>query len=224
MKPSDDPELFEPKPRGGEFLVWVAVSSAVMAVLYVGLTPRNAALLATGHDIWKPETFVDRYIPFAPVMVWPYYTYFPLLFSPMIVESRHRLWLYEGAMGAIFGASVGALFFYFLPSRVDQPEIHHLSGLSYRALQLMFDMDRGFHAFPSLHVAFSVYTANFWRQRMPRYWHVPGIVALFVTLSTVMCKRHYFIDIPGGLVLGWAMGRFAGYAGPIAARKFAWAK
>ena len=224
VKPSDDKELFEPKPHLREFLSWVLVTSALMASLYFALTPRNAALMAAGQDVWKPETFVDRYIPLVPLMVWPYYSYFALLASGMLVEFRHRLWLYEGAMGAIFIAAVGFAFFYLLPSRVVQPDIRQLPGVSYRALQVMFDMDRGFHAFPSMHVALSVYTANFWRERMPRYWHVPGFVALLVTLSTVFCKRHYFIDIPSGLLVGWLGGRFASYAGPQMARFMAWAK
>ncbi|MFO0663073.1 MAG: phosphatase PAP2 family protein [Polyangiaceae bacterium] len=221
MKPSDDKILFEPRPRIWEFIGWVAVSAAAMALLYFALTPRNFAIMAAGGDVWKPETFFDRYIPFVHWMVWPYYAYFALLTSATIVESRHRLWLYEGAMGALAGAFVGFVFFYILPSRVEQPDIRHMEGFSYRALQLMFDMDRGFHAFPSMHVAFSVYTANFWRERMPRYWHVPGIVAVFVSASTVLCKRHYFIDVPSGIAVGLGMGWFARKVGPKVARALA---
>lgn len=224
MKPSDDKELFEPRPHPREFLGWVTLTSLLMGSLYFALTPRNAAMLAAGIDVWTPATIVDSYIPFVPQMVWPYYAYFPLLASAMIVESRHRLWLYEGAMGATFMATVGFVFFFVLPSRAIQPEIRHLPGITYRALQLMFDMDRGFHAFPSMHVAFSVYTANFWRERMPRYWHAPGICAFLVVLSTVMTKRHYFIDIPSGLVVAWFGTRFARHVGPRLARRMAWAR
>lgn len=224
VKPSDDNELFEPRPHLRELIGWVSVTAALMGSLYFALSPRNTAMLVAGIDVWKPETFVDRYIPFVPEMVWPYYSYFALLASATLVESRHRLWLYEGAMGAVCMATIGFIFFYALPSRAEQPEIRHLPGLTYRALQLMFDMDSGYHAFPSMHVAFSVYTANFWRERMPRFWHVPGLVAFLVVLSTVFTKRHYFIDIPGGLVVAWVGTRFATYAGPRLARKMAWAR
>jgi membrane-associated phospholipid phosphatase len=146
-------------------------------------------------------------------MVWPYYAYFALLVSAMWVEVRHRLWLYQGAAGAICVAATGFLLFYALPSQMEQPDLRAYADPAHRALQAMYDLDKGYHVFPSMHVALSVYTANFWRERMPRYWLGPGLVAFAVCASTVLCKRHYLLDLPAGLAVGLVMGRVGNIMG-----------
>jgi membrane-associated phospholipid phosphatase len=156
-------------------------------------------------------------------MVWPYYMYFPLIASALFLESRRRLWLYEGVIGYVGVAFLGFCSFLILPSRMNQPDLSACGTAACRALQVMYDLDKGFHVFPSMHVAISVYTALFWRAREPRFWHVPGLLALAITLSTVLCKRHYVVDIPAGIMVALAVRTFSVAVARRAALFMRWA-
>ncbi len=211
------------KPRLRELVPCSLVSGGALVVLYVGLNPRNHALLEQGYAFFQPETRLDAWVPLWTPMVWPYYMYFPLIASALFLESRRRQWLYEGVIGYVGVAFLGFCSFLLLPSRMNQPDLHACGTAACKALQAMYDLDQGFHVFPSMHVAISVYTALFWRARAPRYWHLPGLLALAITASTVLCKRHYLPDIPAGIMVALAVRPLAVAAGPRVARLMRWA-
>lgn len=212
------------RPRLRELVPCSFVSGGALVVLYVGLNPRNQVLLERGYAFFQPETRFDAWVPLWTPMVWPYYMYFPLIASALFLESRRRQWLYEGVIGYVGVALVGFCSFLLFPSRMNQPDLHACGTAACKALQAMYDVDQGFHVFPSMHVAISVYTALFWRARAPRYWHLPGLLALTITASTVLCKRHYLLDIPSGILVALAVRPLAVAAGPRVARLMRWAR
>jgi membrane-associated phospholipid phosphatase len=140
-------------------------------------------------------------MPFVPELVWPYYLYFPLMFSSVVAIREKRVWLYQTAMAFCLAASIGALFYVLLPSRIQQPDLHACPSLSCAALQWMYDADDGYHVFPSMHVALSTLSASVYWRFMRKYVVPPSILAFLIVLATVLCKRHFIVDVPAGFLV-----------------------
>src|SRR5205085_4886332 len=126
----------------------------------------------------------------------PYYTYFPLLFFFSVVTARDRRLMYEGVVGYLTTAAIAFVTFLLVPSRMIQPDISSCTSTLCRMLESMYRLDDGFNIIPSLHVAYSTLVWMFFRRYMPELtWHV-GIVVFLIALSTLLLKRHYFVDVP----------------------------
>lgn len=189
------------KPSTQEVVFWFAVTFVVVGILYVGITPRNQVLKAEGYRFFAPEISLDAKMPLVAELVWPYYLYFPLMFSTVIAVRHKHLWLIRSALAFVIAASIGALFYVFLPSRIVQPDLHTCPSLSCRALEWMYNTDDGFHVFPSMHVALSTLSAViFWRY-LPKFAIPPSILAFLIAMATVLCKRHFIVDVPAGLLV-----------------------
>jgi membrane-associated phospholipid phosphatase len=209
------------KPSHKEVLFWFAFTFTVVGILYLGITPRNRALMAQGYHFFEPEIALDAKMPFVPQLVWPYYLYFPLMFSSLVALRARRVWLYQTAMAFTIAASIGALFYVLLPSRIVQPDLHACPTLSCRALQWMYDADDGYHVFPSMHVALSTLSASvFWRF-MRKYFLPPATLAFLIVLATVLCKRHFIVDVPAGFLVTLIAIRLGDRIGAALCDKFA---
>src|SRR5206468_7992612 len=76
---------------------------------------------------------------------------------------------------------------------------------SQRFLALVQRFDARSNCFPSMHVSVATLTALHTFRNMPSWGLAPPI--LFVVLIAVSCiftKQHYLIDLPFGVVFGWA--------------------
>lgn len=205
-------------PGLGEALLVTLISVIVMVGLYSGLDGRNARLVAEGHTLFQPLTSLDVRLPLVPGLTWIYYTYFPLTLSLHVITYRSRARLYEAFAGYLVLACTGFLFFYFLPSRMIQPSLATCDSASCRALDVMYRSDDGFNAFPSMHVAYSVYVALFFRDHLRKWSPIPIALAAGIALSTVLCKRHFVVDVPAGATLALASRPVAKAAASFVAR------
>lgn len=156
-----------------------------------------------------PVTGIDRFFGYhggAWILYISLWIYVQL--PPMLIERRREL-LTLGATAALTSL-VGFAFFYFWPTAVPATLADGAGsplGSSIRKL------DTTGNSCPSLHVAFSVYTAvwleNFLRQRrggavLARWLSV--VWCLGIVYSTMGVKQHVFIDTIPGAVLGLAGG------------------
>lgn len=198
-------------PKLRESLLVTVISVAAMVGLYSGLDARNTRLLAAGETLFTPLTPLDAAIPLVVPFVWIYYAYFPLTLSLHVVTRARREWLYEALSGYLLLAVTGFCFFALVPSQMPQPSLAACASADCRALDLMYRSDDGFHAFPSMHVAYSVYVALFFRDHAPKKAWLPTLLALGIAASTLLCKRHFVVDVPVGALLAFA-------ARPIARR------
>lgn len=142
---------------------------------------------------------VDQSIPFAPNAVWLYLSLYLLMpIAPLLMQRREELMRYAGGMaGATFLATI---VFIFWPTICLRPEVPSPSG----AYPLLVAIDRPFHAFPSLHACFAVYSVlcaritgfPLWSRLILWTW------AALIAYGALATKQHVFIDLIAGGILG----------------------
>lgn len=176
---------------------------------FMGLHGYNAHLDATGHDYLSPETALDRMIPLSVSWIWPYLSYYPGCFLPVLLLTRmENLRAVALGFGVQFG--IGFVFFYAVPMRMAQPEIVGATA-AHDAMRWLYGIDNGYNIFPSLHTANAAMIAcAFWRAKGPRWWGY-GVAAwaAAIAISTVLVKQHYVLDVAAGLALAWLADRVA---------------
>jgi fatty acid desaturase/membrane-associated phospholipid phosphatase len=143
-------------------------------------------------------TAVDAAIPFVPLFVVPYLSFFLLVLFPLLVISDLRE-LWDVAFGFGMIVVMSSLTFLFWPTAIPFSDIHPLT-------RGVVAMDLHGNAFPSLHASLALYCALCARRKLQtalaRY-------SLFlwtslVVVSALLIKRHLAVDIAGGALLGWA--------------------
>jgi membrane-associated phospholipid phosphatase len=155
-----------------------------------------------------PRIFIDRMVAFQPWAVVLYvslWVYVPL--APAFLESRRELFSY--AWATIGMSLVGFAVFIVWPTAVPLPEVAQALHTSVAYLKAV---DASGNAFPSLHVAFAVFTA-IWFTRILRDLGAGGFVrtlnwlwCLGIVYSTLAIRQHVALDAIAGAVLGAVVG------------------
>ncbi len=173
------------------------------AALAVLLTAEILALyFATLHSsvfspLPMPVTAVDRAIPFAPIFVVPYFSFYLLLFTPLLVTNDAQEFR-DVAFGFGLIVFTSCVAFFFWPTAISTSYTHPL-------LRGLLAIDRPRNACPSLHASLSLYCALCVLRRIktafPRYalwtW------TLVVIASALLTKRHAAVDVAAGAGLAW---------------------
>ncbi len=153
-------------------------------------------------DPWITEIPLDDHIPFWPIWIWPYLSYFPLCFLPLVFCNQlPRFRRIAGAYMLTYTPSL--IFFYAVPTQMLRPKFA-VVDLTTAALDWLYRFDPGFNIFPSLHVANAVLVAWIFQRYAPRWAPLLWIEAAAITASTVLVKQHYVVDLPAGIALGTA--------------------
>ena len=143
-------------------------------------------------------TSVDAAIPFVPLFVVPYLSFFLLVLLPLLVISERRE-LWDAAFG--FGMIVvwSSLTFLFWPTATPFSDTHPLT-------RVVAAMDLDGNAFPSLHASLALYCALCARRQLqaPLARYRLFLWTSLVAVSALLIKRHLAVDIAGGALLGWA--------------------
>jgi membrane-associated phospholipid phosphatase len=153
-----------------------------------------------------PLTALDAWMPFQPAMLFPYLS----------------LWLYIGVAPGLqrnlaelvaFGMWAAALclsglaVFYVFPTAVPALTFDASGFAGFAMLQ---GVDATGNAFPSMHVAVSMFTAMhiedvLRRARVPWAFRVINVIwFLVIAWSTVAVRQHVVLDVIGGAMLGLA--------------------
>lgn len=160
-----------------------------------------------GHNFFEvtimPETWIDELIPFEPLFFYAYvslWVYLSLSFA--IIKDKKELKTYLYYQG-ILGLSA-ILFYLFFPTTIMQ----HNAIANDSVLQIVKSIDMAGNAFPSMHVASSLF-AFFWLVKHLENMKAPRFLKLLSTLwflaivySTMAIDQHLFIDVIGGILLG----------------------
>jgi membrane-associated phospholipid phosphatase len=185
-----------------EKLVGITTGMALFFFAYFWL------LNHTRHPITTvPLIFIDRMVGFQPwavvlyVSLWPYVT-----LAPSLITSRRELISYGWASAAM--SAVGFATFVLWPTAVPKVDFQ-LSPHS--SLAILKTVDASGNAFPSLHVAFAVFTAA-WLARLLREMGAGAVAravnwlwCLGIVYSTLAIRQHVALDAISGILLGAAV-------------------
>jgi len=157
------------------------------------------------HVTVMPESGLDSLIPFSSGAAWLYLSIYLLMpVGPFLMKERGEILRY--AAGIILTGLCANIIFIFWPTACLRPGALETNV----AYQFLVTVDNSYHAFPSLHAAFAVYSA-LCGARMMRELGRPAVQAglwlwagliLYATLAT---KQHVTADIIAGAALGFAV-------------------
>jgi len=160
-----------------------------------------------------PATAIDRLIHFRPEALPLYLSlWFYVSLVPALLVERRELVSY--ALAAVGISVVGLGIFLRWPTTVDWPDA---DWSPYPAFAFLQSVDATGNAFPSLHVAFAVFTAV-WLERLLRQMGAGRVVRAFnwlwclgILYSTVATRQHVALDVLAGDGLGAAVAGLHGH-------------
>ena len=153
-----------------------------------------------------PQIFIDRLVPFEPwalVLYVSLWLYVPL--APALITDRRELLSYGWATCAL--SVSGFAVFVLWPTTIPRPDIDWSQHPSVSYLKAV---DASGNAFPSLHVAFAVFTAVWFGRLLGEMGAGAGARALNwlwcagIVYSTLATRQHVALDAVAGALLGAA--------------------
>lgn len=185
----------------------VLLGAYVMWVLCYELVGHLAARLPT-FDL---TTEWDRAIPLWPPAVWAYESCYLLPLLPVLLaRDWHRInvWLL-----ACLLANLSAFVVYFaLPVAFPRPALGDSLAERVIGWEYAIDFDPGANNLPSMHVTLSWLAAFACARQGRSAWLVGalGLLAVLISLSTLLVKQHLLWDVGAGLIWALASWRLAG--------------
>jgi fatty acid desaturase/membrane-associated phospholipid phosphatase len=148
-----------------------------------------------------PATSVDRLIPFVQPAAWIYLTLYVLLALPLFL-CREAGALRNMAFGFAWVTAVSHIVFLLWPTAIAWP--YPPGTIRDPALRLVLFVDTARNAMPSLHASLAVYCALCVGRLLRRNAAHPAIWAwtLLILSATLLAKRHVFLDLLAGGMLG----------------------
>ena len=110
--------------------------------------------------------------------------------------------MFGGAvLAVIVDLAVSYAIFFVYQTHIDRPLIT-TTDLPSLLLKAVYQSDRPYNGFPSLHTSLSTMVVLLWRRAGFRASGVIAVWAGLIVASTVLVKQHYFLDIVGGIAAG----------------------
>ncbi|MCR4159010.1 phosphatase PAP2 family protein [Kerstersia gyiorum] len=191
--------------------------------LWLMLIGWGAIGLAYGSAHWLqgagrslPELLPDRLLPFHPLAVWPYLSMFILVPLAYLRCPPQRQYALAAAMQCC--AAAAWLCFMLFPTALAAYPAPDPGTISGWLLHGLMQVDSPQNCLPSLHAALTLLCVHaLYRDgsqtRTRAYnlalWLWGGLIAL----SIIVLRRHLFIDLIAGLLLGQAAAMYCGLAG-----------
>jgi membrane-associated phospholipid phosphatase len=177
---------------------------AASAFLFLYVDRLNASFAASGAPFTGLELWIDAYIPFVPQFIYFYFLYYLWVLIVLPILNERESFYHAAAAFTIIQAAAITTFIVF-PSFMVRPEVVG-DSLAHEMVRFIYREDKGFNLVPSLHVGHSTLIALFFRAYKPKHFPWVAFGTLMISVSTVLVKQHYIIDIPIGFL--FALGSF----------------
>lgn len=148
--------------------------------------------------------FIDNWIPFSPVWIIPYETWY--LFLPgiiLLLYLRDKKACARAMLTQILGVTTCYIMYSIFQTTVARPDVIG-SDIFSSMVRHVYSMDNPYNAFPSIHVlgafTFMLATAKAKGISKPIHYAV-WTVGWLIILSTVFVKQHVIVDIFAGLAV-----------------------
>ncbi|MBO4838676.1 MAG: phosphatase PAP2 family protein [Lachnospiraceae bacterium] len=171
-------------------------------------------LIGTIDRAFEPKIpFIDDAIPLIPAFAVIYlFSYVFWIRGPMVASLTKKRNFVNYIAGLSLAYIIGFLFFVFMPTCMDRVREGLLDaaarpGFFNWLLSIIYGADGsryGFNLFPSYHCLISLYCYLGIRKQpeVSRGFRIySAVMTVLICASTVFTKQHYFIDIPGGLLI-----------------------
>lgn len=190
------------------FRLAMAILVLCAACLYFPLNRK----LTGGFNL---STRLDTWIPLWPVWVVPYLLCLPIWAGGFIWAAwKMDDELFRSFVSAyLFVLVSAALLFYFFPTYVKRPTLT-TGNWAMRILQMVYQNDGDYNAFPSGHVYQTSLICMFYGHLYPSLSWLWISVVIIVVLSTLFTRQHNLADPFGGLMIAWLGYRFGSYLYP----------
>jgi len=188
-----------PRPIAERCLLFAAVSAFWVAAYFaVGAWNASRPMQVLPWDpVW--------HFPFVSAFVLAYDSAYLLPFVAFLaVKDRSASRRFAAVVAGVIAAS--AACFLAWPLLLPRPPIAAASAFD-RLLAALYAVDRPTNLFPSLHVSlsflFALAAGRAWPKR--RLWFLAW--AMLIAVSTLFTRQHYFVDVIGGVLVGFAAWR-----------------
>lgn len=167
-----------------------------------------AAYWGTQFLVKNPHTLGSRFddkIPFVPIFIFPYVSWYFILFSIPFVLYFYSLPTYAlYTMSLLIVVITSGIIYLVYPTTFIRPEPQG-NNLSTKIVKLVYSNDRKIlSCMPSLHCSLSMLfiLAAFTAKNLPLAVKLSVIILSFlIILSTVLVKQHVLIDVISALPL-----------------------
>lgn len=177
----------------------------------------TASLYALAGDpirspIHPRATPIDAWVPFVPEWIYVYLPGYWLCFLVALLVLRQARDFRAALFAALATNAMSMPFFLLMPVASPRPLLHgDLTG-TLALVERMYEIDTRYNTFPSLHVACSLLCAQMVWARNRALGALLFAVSAAICVSVLTLKQHWFVDIPGGIVLaqmGYTVWSFA---------------
>lgn len=143
------------------------------------------------------QTNLDRKIKAVPLFVIPYVLFFPLIiFTYLYLENNFKN---DFAISLIIGNLMATIFWHLLPNGVVREVLPSQSYLA-RLINFIYRHDGDTNGFPSGHVFVSLLCSYYLSLTTPSLDLLFYLIGASISISTVLTKQHYLLDILGGVI------------------------
>tara|TARA_R110000824_G_scaffold150209_8_gene320772 strand:+ start:3206 stop:3832 length:627 start_codon:yes stop_codon:yes gene_type:complete len=167
------------------------------------------------HNEYSFLTSMDAQIPMVPSFIWIYHTLIPVICVSMYSLIVKREVFMTAFTAFLVATIVLSLCYIFFPSFYPRPPLQP-ETISESLLVLTRSVDGAHNTFPSGHVTFAwllFFSMGLSTQAHKSRWtrHVYFFWAALISISTLVLKQHYILDVFAGIILAAASFYLAKY-------------
>ena len=150
-----------------------------------------------------------------PEFIWIYHSLPLFIFTVMVLLIKRAGVFWRTLYSCAIATLIVFLFFILLPVEYPRPAVHSAS-LSATFLTLTQKVDAALNTCPSSHVAFAwlmflAATRTQWASKEPWLARMSLFWAIGISLSTLVLKQHFIIDVFAGMAVAAASFYLAKY-------------
>lgn len=157
------------------------------------------ALAKSGKDL---SLTLDKEIPYVSAFIFPYIYWYAFIFLGLVfILSKDRKRYLRSLMVIYISMCICYLFYYFYPVEISRPIISN-NTLPNRLVNLIYEADRPFNCFPSIHVLNTYIIMRFTKVKDNKSWFIyTSIIGILIILSTLFIKQHFILDGVAAIII-----------------------
>lgn len=161
------------------------------------------------NHYYDVSLWFEKDIPFVPYMIIGYSFVFVLVaILFLIIDNMPDFW--DMCLRFFNMSLLCFIIFLIFPVRMNlRPEVSMTNNWITEIVRFYFWIDHPYNLFPSMHLSASFFSAFYCMRRGPVIGSITMIMAIIVSVSVVLLKQHYIMDVVAGFIVGWFCSFFS---------------